>query len=84
MKRIKESEDRSLVAMILELIVLFLFSPLVVFIGSYAGGMILDLAFGAKLVDGLNLMFNTTRFTRDLVPLACATLGTIGSYFNKN
>ena len=54
---------------------------------SYAkdvGGMLLDWVVGAKLVEGLNLMFNTTRFTRDLIPLACATLATIGRYFKAS
>jgi hypothetical protein len=35
-------------------------------------------------MDGLNLMFNTDRFTRDLIPLTCATLATIGSYFKSS
>ena len=46
--------------------------------------MLLDWIVGAKLVDGLNLMFDTTRFTRDLIPLTCATLATIGKYFKAN
>ena len=46
--------------------------------------MILDWIVGAKLVNGLNLMFDTTRFTRDLIPLTCATLATIGRYFKSS
>ena len=51
---------------------------------AYLGGMILDWIVGAKLVNGLNLMFDTTRFTRDLIPLTCATLATIGRYFKSS
>lgn len=39
---------------------------------------------GEGLVKGLNLMFNTTRFTREMIPLTCATLATIGRYFKSS
>lgn len=38
---------------------------------------------GTTIADGMNLMFNTTRFTPDFIPLACATLATIGKYFKS-
>lgn len=60
-----------------------IFSPVLVFTFAYVGGMILDWAVGETLTEGLNLMFDTTRFTRDLTPLACATLATIGRYFTS-
>lgn len=62
---------------------LLVFSPVLTFGFAYLGGMILDWIVGAKLVNGLNLMFDTTRFTRELIPLACATLATIGRYFKS-
>ena len=68
---------------IIGFIALLVFSPVLTFGFAYLGGMILDWIVGAKLVAGLNLMFNTTRFTRDLIPLACATLATIGRYFKS-
>ena len=63
---------------------LLVFAPVITFGFAYLGGMILDWIVGAKLVNGLNLMFDTTRFTRDLIPLACATLATIGRYFKAS
>lgn len=72
------------VAGIVGAIALLVFSPVLTFIFAYIGGMLLDWVVGAKLVDGLNLMFDTTRFTRDLIPLACATLATIGRYFKAS
>lgn len=63
---------------------LLVFAPVITFGFAYLGGMILDWIVGEKLVNGLNLMFNTTRFTRDLIPLACATLATIGRYFKSS
>ena len=65
-------------------ITLLVFAPVLTFGFAYLGGMILDWIVGVKLVDGLNLMFDTTRFTRDLIPLTCATLATIGKYFKSN
>lgn len=65
-------------------IALLVFSPVLTFLFAYLGGMILDWIVGVKLVDGLNLIFDTTRFTRDLIPLTCATLATIGRYFKSS
>lgn len=65
-------------------IALLVFSPVLTFLCAYIGGLLLDWVVGAKLVEGLNLMFDTTRFTRDMIPLACATLATIGRYFKAN
>ena len=69
---------------IVGVIFLLVFSPVLTFLLAYLGGMILDWIVGAKLVEGLNLMFDTTRFTRDLIPLTCATLATIGRYFKAS
>ena len=63
---------------------LLVFAPVITFGFAYLGGMILDWIIGEKLVNGLNLMFDTTRFTRDLIPLTCATLATIGRYFKSS
>ena len=63
---------------------LLVFNPIITFGFAYLGGMILDWIVGEKLVDGLNLIFDTTRFTRDLIPLTCATLATIGRYFKSS
>lgn len=63
---------------------LLVFNPIITFGFAYLGGMILDWIVGDKLVNGLNLIFDTTRFTRDLIPLTCATLATIGRYFKSS
>ena len=63
---------------------LLVFAPVITFGFAYLGGMILDWIVGEKLVNGLNLMFDTTRFTRDLIPLTCATLATIGRYVKSS
>lgn len=68
---------------------LLVFSPVLTFGFAWIGGWILKVCVGAAIADGMNLMFNTTHFTPDFIPLACATLATIGKYFkstqtNKN
>lgn len=65
-------------------IALLVFSPVLTFLCAYVGGMLLDWIVGENLVNGLNLMFDTTRFTRDLIPLTCATLATVGRYFKSS
>lgn len=65
-------------------IALLVFSPVITFGFAYLGGMILDWIVGDGLIKGLNLMFDTTRFTRELIPLTCATLATIGRYFKSS
>lgn len=65
-------------------LLLLVFTPVLTFVFAYIGGMLLDWLVGEKLVNGLNLMFDTTRFTRELIPLTCATLATIGRYFKSS
>lgn len=77
-------ETVGIVSVVAGFIALLVFSPVLTFLCAYVGGMLLDWIVGAKLVDGLNLMFDTTRFTRDLIPLTCATLATIGRYFKAS
>ena len=77
-------EITGIVSVIVGFIALLVFLPVLTFFCAYVGGMLLDWIVGAKLVEGLNLMFDTTRFTRDLIPLACATLATIGRYFKAS
>lgn len=63
---------------------LLVFSPVLTFGLAWLGGWILKVCVGNAIADGMNLMFNTTRFTLDFIPLACATLATIGKYFKSS
>lgn len=58
---------------------LLVFSPVL----TFGFAWILKVCVGTTIADGMNLMFNTTRFTPDFIPLACATLATIGKYFKS-
>lgn len=63
---------------------LLVFSPVLTFGLAWIGGWILKVCVGSAIANGMNLMFNTTRFTPDFIPLACATLATIGKYFKSS
>lgn len=80
----KTLENIGTVTVIAVLIVTLIIMPALTFGCAYIGGMIINFFVGEGLVKGLNLMFNTTRFTREMIPLTCATLATIGRYFKSS
>lgn len=76
-------ENVGAVSVIVGFIGLLVFSPILTFGFAYLGGLILQWIVGDAVTNGLNLMFDTTRFTPDLIPIVCATLATIGKYFKS-
>lgn len=36
---------------------------------------------GVAVATGLNTLFETTRFTPDIIPIVCGTLAVIGNFF---
>lgn len=77
-------ENIGIVAVITGFIGLLVVSPVLTFGFAWIGGWVLKLFVGNTIADGMNLMFDTTRFTPDFIPLACATLATIGKYFKSS
>ena len=65
------------------LIGVLVFSPVITFVFAYLGGLLLKWIVGSIICDGLNIIFNTNKFTPDLIPVVCATLATIGRYFKS-
>ena len=55
--------------------------PFISFWLAYFGGWICSLVIGNVLTEGLNTSFNTTYFTKDIIPICAGTLGWIGGYF---
>ncbi len=55
--------------------------PFISFWLAYFGGWLCSLVIGDVLANGLNQLFHTTHFTKELIPLIAATLGWIGGYF---
>lgn len=64
----------------LALLTLFI-SPIISFWLFYFSGWIVSVAIGPTLVTALNLVFNTTYFTVEMIPWIAAVLGWIGGYF---
>jgi hypothetical protein len=57
--------------------------PILSYLGGYITGLILQWFIGDSVVYGMNYLFNTTRFTTDMLPIMCGTLGVIGSFFKS-
>ena len=84
MNRNNGLETVGIVAIVGGFIGLLVISPVLTFGFAYLGGMILNLFVGDAVTHGLNVIFDTTRFTNELIPLTCATLATIGKYFKSS
>lgn len=65
-------------------IVTIIVSPILCFLGGYISGLILNWAVGGLIVNGLNLILNTTRFTGDKLPIVCGALAVVGSFFKSS
>lgn len=68
----------------LSAIVIALLMPIIWFGCGFVAGFVLELLVGNAFVDGLNLIFNDTRFTADMLPILCGTLSVIGSFFKTS
>ena len=74
-------EISSVVGAIVLIIGLFLILPFISFWASYFGGWICKITIGNTLVKSLNMLFNTTYFTTEMLPWIAGALGWIGGYF---
>lgn len=70
--------------MLVILIVTIIVAPILCFLGGYVSGLILNWTVGGLVVNGLNLMLNTTRFTADKLPIICGALAVVGSFFKSS
>lgn len=70
--------------MLIMLIVTIIVAPILCFLGGYISGLILKLTVGGFVVNGLNLILNTTRFTADKLPIICGALAVVGSFFKSS
>lgn len=71
-------------ASLLALIVVFIICPLLSYFFGWVTGHILKFFIGNIVINGMNYLFNTTRFTTDMLPTICGTLGVIGSFFRSS
>ena len=74
-------EVSTIIGAIALIIGLFLILPFISFWASYFGGWICKITIGNTLVKALNMLFNTTYFTTEMLPWIAGALGWIGGYF---
>ena len=63
--------------------VLFIW-PVLSFGIGFLTGWILQITIGGSVATGLNMIFGEGRFTPEMIPLFCATMGLIGGFFRSN
>lgn len=68
---------------LITLILLLMIGPALSYFCGWVTGIILQWLIGDTVVNGMNYLFNTTRFTTDMLPTICGTLGVIGSFFKS-
>lgn len=64
-------------------VLLLIFCPILYYFGGWLTGTILQWWIGDTVISGMNYLFNTSRFTVDMLPTICGTLGVIGSFFKS-
>ena len=72
----------SIIVILLSVLILFAM-PVISFGLGYLSGWILQITIGDIVTSGLNIVFNTDRFTPEMIPLFCATMGMIGGFFKS-
>lgn len=76
-------ETAGCLTFVLTLIVCVIILPVLYYFCGWLTGVILQWLIGDKVISGMNYLFNTTRFTVDMLPRICGTLGVIGSFFRN-
>ena len=71
------------VSAVIILMVALIFGPVLYYFGGWITGHLLSWWIGDTVVNGMNYLFNTDRFTVDMLPTICGTLGVIGSFFKS-
>lgn len=73
----------ALIGGVVSIAALVIILPFISFWLAYFGGWLCSLVIGDVLAEGLNALFNTTHFTKDMIPLCAGTLGWVGGYFKS-
>ena len=68
---------------IIMIIPFIIFSSAIAFGLGYFGGWLAEITIGTKIAEGLNILFNTNYFTKDMLPMMAGTLTWIGSFFKS-
>lgn len=73
----------AIIGTIITFCVLVIIIPFISFWLAYFGGWICSLVIGDTLANALNTLFNTTHFTKDILPMCAGALGWIGGYMRS-
>ena len=76
-------ESKAIILITLGAILLIFIIPLIGFWVAYFCGWIAKITFGTKLAAALNMLFQTTYFTKDMIPMVAGALGWIGGFFKS-
>lgn len=68
---------------LITLALLVIVEPVLYYFFGWLTGVILEWLIGDTVINGMNYLFNTTRFTTDMLPTICGTLGVIRSFFKS-
>lgn len=83
MKNNKGNAGIFILFVIIMIILFIIFSSAIAFGIGYFGGWLAEITIGTKIAEGLNLLFNTNYFTKDMLPMIAGTLTWIGSFFKS-
>ena len=78
-----KEETAGCLASVLALIVAIIICPVLYYFFGWVTEHILKFFIGNIVINGMNYLFNTTRFTTDMLLTICGTLGVIGSFFKS-
>lgn len=76
-------ETYGCLAWLIVFILVLIICPVLYYFCGWLTGVILQWLIGDTVINGMNYLFNTTRFTTDMLPTICGTLGVIGSFFKN-
>lgn len=65
------------------LVLMFLLPVLYFAFGCFTG-FVLKWIVGDAVANGMNILFNTTRFEPSMLPAFCGALGVVGSFFKSS
>lgn len=68
---------------VIVIVLALILGPVLYYFSGWITGHIIKWFIGDTVVSGMNYLFNTTRFTADMLPTICGTLGVIGSFFKS-
>lgn len=64
-------------------IVVVILNPFIYFGCGWLDGWLLKFFIGDTVANALNIVFNTTRFTPESLPIVCGALAIVGSFFKN-